>query len=115
VRGQESWLGQCLANLLTNAAKFVAPGVRPRIRVWSEMRGPIARLWIEDNGIGIPPEFHANVFQVFARAPTERSYEGTGIGLAIVRKTVEKMGGSCGVESDGRSGSRFWIELALAE
>jgi PAS domain S-box-containing protein len=114
VRGQESWLGQCLANLLTNAVKFMAPGVRPRIRIWSEVRGSYARLWIEDNGIGIPPEFQSNVFQVFARAPTENTYEGTGIGLAIVRKTVEKMGGHCGVESDGQSGSRFWVELVLA-
>jgi signal transduction histidine kinase len=82
------------------AADLVIEGPLPRVR-----------LWIADNGIGIPPEYHASVFQVFERAPTKNNYDGTGIGLAIVGKTAEKMGGRCGVESDGRTGSRFWIEL----
>jgi signal transduction histidine kinase len=91
--------------------KFVEPGVRPRILVRTELVGEHVRLWIEDNGIGIAPEFQRRLFRVFERAPTRHVYEGTGIGLAIVRKAVEKMGGRCGVESDGRTGSRFWIEL----
>jgi PAS domain S-box-containing protein len=111
VLGHESSLGQCLANLLTNAAKFVEPGVRPKIRVRTEAVGERVRIWIEDNGIGIAPEYHAMLFRVFERVPTHRAYDGTGIGLAIVRKAAEKMNGRCGVESDGRSGSRFWIEL----
>ncbi len=112
VRGQEVLLGQCLGNLLTNAAKFVAPGVAPHIRVRTELRGTDrVRVWIEDNGIGIDPRQQARLFRVFERVPTKHGYEGTGIGLAIVRKAVEKMSGACGVESDGRTGSRFWIEL----
>lgn len=114
VRGHESSLGQALANLLMNAVKFVAPGVKPEITVRTEARGERVRIWIEDNGIGIAPEHQERLFQVFERAPTQGEYEGTGIGLAIVRKTVEKMGGTCGVESDGRTGSRFWIELSQA-
>jgi signal transduction histidine kinase len=114
VSGHESSLGQCCANLMTNAAKFVAPGVQPRIRVRTEARGQRVRVWIEDNGIGIAPEYQARLFRVFERVPTPHAYDGTGIGLAIVRKAVEKMGGSCGVVSDGRTGSRFWIELAKA-
>jgi PAS domain S-box-containing protein len=113
VRAHESSLGQCLANLLTNAAKFVETGVRPQIAVRTEPRpeGRV-RIWLEDNGIGIAPENQARLFHLFERVPSRHSYEGTGIGLAIVRKAVEKMGGTCGVVSDGRNGSRFWIELA---
>lgn len=114
VRGHESSLGQCLANLLTNAAKFIEPGKKPRIRVSTEPAGDRVRLWIEDNGIGIAPEYQARLFRVFERVPTRHAYDGTGIGLAIVRKATEKMGGGCGVISDGRSGSRFWIELLKA-
>jgi signal transduction histidine kinase len=115
VRAHESSLGQCLANLLTNAAKFVEPGVRPKIRVRTERAGEArVKVWIEDNGIGIAPENQARLFRVFERVPSQHPYEGTGIGLAIVRKAVEKMGGTCGVMSDGKTGSRFWIELARA-
>ncbi len=114
IRAHESSLGQVLANLLTNAAKFVAPGVRPRIRVRTERTETSVRIWIEDNGIGIPPEFQSSLFRVFERVPTQFNFEGTGIGLAIVRRAIEKMGGTCGVNSDGRNGSRFWIELRPA-
>ncbi|HEY3756437.1 MAG TPA: ATP-binding protein [Opitutaceae bacterium] len=112
--GHESSLAQAAANLLTNAVKFVPAGVTPRVRVWSDRQQERVRLWIEDNGIGIKPEHHSRLFQVFERLPTDARYEGTGIGLAIVRKAMEKMGGTCGVESDGRSGSRFWLELPKA-
>jgi signal transduction histidine kinase len=114
VRAHESSLGQVMANLLTNAAKFVAPGVRPQIRIRSELTGERVRIWIEDNGIGISSAHQAGLFRVFERAPTPHAYEGTGIGLAIVRKAVDKMNGQCGVESDGQRGSRFWIELKKA-
>lgn len=114
VRAHESSLGQALANLLTNGVKFVAPGVMPEIDVRAEVMGERVRIWIQDNGIGIAPEHQERLFQVFERVPTRNSYEGTGIGLAIVRKAVEKMGGTCGVVSDGSNGSRFWIELSKA-
>lgn len=111
VRGHEAVLGQCLANLLTNAAKFVPLGVRPRIVVRTEINGDSVRTWVEDNGVGIAPEHHSRLFRMFERVPTSLPYEGTGVGLAIVHKAVDKMGGRCGVESDGHSGSRFWVEL----
>jgi signal transduction histidine kinase len=69
------------------------------------------RLWVEDNGIGIAPEHRQRIFKVFERLHGEESYPGTGIGLAIVKKGVERMGGRVGVESDPGHGSRFWIEL----
>lgn len=107
-------LGQALANLIGNALKFVPPGERPRVRIASETRDGRVRLWVEDNGIGIPPEAQPRIWGIFERLEPSNKFEGTGIGLAIVRKAVERMGGATGVESDGRRGSRFWIELPAA-
>ncbi|MBD0344871.1 MAG: hypothetical protein ICV63_08605 [Coleofasciculus sp. Co-bin14] len=69
------------------------------------------RLWVEDNGIGIAPEYQERIFRVFERLHGVETYPGTGIGLAIVRKGIERMGGRVGVESQLGQGSRFWIEL----
>ena len=81
------------------------------VRLRTERRGDLVRLWVEDNGIGIKPEHQARIWGMFERVHPQHLYEGTGIGLAIVRKTVERMNGSMGVESDGISGSQFWIQL----
>jgi PAS domain S-box-containing protein len=75
-----------------------------------ELSGNAVRLWVEDNGIGIAPEFHDRIFRIFERLQVLNS-EGTGIGLAIVARAAERMGGRCGVESMLGKGSRFWIEL----
>lgn len=115
VLGHELTLGQCVANLLTNAVKFVPPGVKPHVIIRTERRGKNVRVWFQDNGIGIKPADQARVFQMFERIHPDGKYEGTGIGLTIVRKAVEKMGGSVGIESDGQNGSSFWIELRSAE
>lgn len=109
VVGNEAGLTQCFSNLLSNALKFVRPGRVPEIRVWAEEREGWARICVEDKGIGIPAAMLPRVFDMFSRA--SRDYEGTGIGLALVRKVTQRMGGRVGVESDESSGSRFWIEL----
>jgi PAS domain S-box-containing protein len=114
VRGHETSLGQCIANLLSNAIKFVPSGKLPAIRVRTDRLGDKVRFWVEDNGIGIQPEHQGRLFQMFERLNRTEDYQGTGIGLAIVRKGIEKMGGSVGVVSDGRNGSRFWLELPKA-
>ena len=114
VIAHEATLGQSLANLLSNALKFVAPGVQPRVRFWAETRHGVVRLWVEDNGLGIPASQQQRVFRVFERLHGTR-YAGTGIGLSIVRKGVERMGGSVGLESEPEKGSRFWIELPAAD
>jgi len=73
------------------------------------------RLWVEDNGIGIDPRYHDRVFGVFERLHTQEQYPGTGIGLAIVRKCMERMGGRAAVESEIGKGSRFWVEAPAAD
>jgi PAS domain S-box-containing protein len=70
------------------------------------------RIWVEDNGIGIPAIAHEKIFGIFERVSNLDNVEGTGIGLAIVARATQQMGGSCGVESTPGEGSRFWIELA---
>ncbi|HEV2751340.1 MAG TPA: HAMP domain-containing sensor histidine kinase [Gemmatimonadales bacterium] len=115
VVGHGPTLAQVLANLLANAIKFVAPGRTPEVRVRAEPRDGLVRLWVEDNGIGIAPEHHERIFRVFERLHRSPDYPGTGIGLAIVRKAMERMGGRAGVESELGRGSRFWIELPRAD
>ncbi len=104
-------LTQALSHLISNALKFVAPGVRPKVSIRHEARGPRLRIWVEDNGIGIPPEYHDRLFKTFERLKPA-AYEGRGMGLAVVRAALERMGGQVGLESAPRQGSRFWIELA---
>ncbi|HXS67878.1 MAG TPA: PAS domain S-box protein, partial [Candidatus Polarisedimenticolia bacterium] len=111
VIGHEASLSQAISNLISNAVKFVAPGAQPKVRIRTDQRNGHVRLWVEDNGIGIKPEYQHRLFSVFERVHPEKNYEGTGIGLAIVRKATERMGGKAGVESDGVTGSRFWIQL----
>jgi signal transduction histidine kinase len=96
---------------LSNACKFVPPHTTPRCKVWTERNNGHVRLFIRDNGIGIKPEHQHRLFGMFERIHPESQYEGTGIGLAIVRKAMERMGGQVGVESDGSNGSQFWIQL----
>jgi signal transduction histidine kinase len=108
-------LTQCITNLLDNGVKFVPPDRAPRIRIWNELLDGQVRLWFEDNGIGIPKEAQARVFEMFQRIHGESVYPGTGIGLTVVRKAVERMGGTAGVESEPGKGSRFWLQLWRGE
>jgi PAS domain S-box-containing protein len=131
VLGNEAFLTQCFSNLLGNAAKFVSPGTTPHIEVRAEdcisgdgetreetarlstLLGPgsTVRIWIEDNGIGIAPENRERIFRMFERINPTTEYEGTGIGLPIVRKAAERMGAQLGFESELGKGSKFWIQL----
>ncbi len=107
-------LVQVLANLLSNAAKFGKPGGQPRIEVQAERRESRVRLWVIDDGIGIAPEDRERIFEPFERLHGIEAYPGTGVGLAIVRRGVERMGGRSGVEARTGGGSRFWVELPRA-
>jgi signal transduction histidine kinase len=110
VLAHEPSMVQCISNLLGNAVKFVPAGRQPRVVIWTEPKPGRVRVWFEDNGIGIAAESQQRIFRMFETAH-QSGYEGTGIGLAIVRKAVERMSGSLGVESTPGVGSRFWIEL----
>jgi len=130
VIANDAGLGQCFANLLANSVKFVKPGTVPHVRIWAEIRSStlsasggekaasldsrqsVVRFWFEDNGIGIPQEYQERIFGMFQQL--DKSYEGTGIGLALVRKTAERMDGKAGVESEPGKGSRFWLEFRKA-
>ncbi len=115
VMGHRPTLVQIAVNLLSNATKFVAPGAKPQIRVWAEQKGKWVRLWVEDNGIGIEPQYQEQIFGVFERLHSRDAYPGTGIGLAIVRKGAERLGGRAGIESVLGQGSQFWVELQETE
>ncbi len=120
VRANEAALTQVISNLLGNAVKFVAPDVRPRVRIYAEgMSVPgeadMVAVCFEDNGIGMPRESQKRLFNIFTRLNRPGLYEGSGIGLAIVKKAVERMGGRVGVESEPGKGSRFRVELRRAD
>jgi PAS domain S-box-containing protein len=121
VVGNKAALTQIFSNLIGNALKFVLPGKAPRVRIWAEQidspadkRGstPWVRLWVEDEGIGVDPEYQDKIWGMFQKL--NKSYEGTGIGLALVRKAVQRIGGRVGVQSKVGEGSRFWVELPAA-
>jgi PAS domain S-box-containing protein len=112
VHGDRASMTQCLTNLLDNAIKFVPSGNRARVRVYTRPAGDRVRLYIEDNGIGIPESAQPRIFDLFQRA--HNGYEGHGIGLAIVRRAAERMGGRVGLSSTPGHGSRFWLELPKA-
>jgi len=111
VAANPSSLHLVILNLLTNACKFVPPGTKPHVRLWTSNQDGFVRLWVQDNGIGIDPSDSPKLFGMFQRFHRQDKYPGTGMGLAIVKKAVERMGGHVGAESELGKGSRFWVDL----
>ncbi len=113
VRAHHTTMVQVLANLLSNAVKFVPRSRTPTVTLRFEERaqeGKI-RIWVEDNGVGIPEDQQRRIFKVFERLEGDVASDGTGIGLAIVRRGMQRIGGTVGVESNKGEGSRFWLDL----
>ncbi len=143
VQGHRRLLEQVFSNLIDNASKFVQPGTSPKIAISSELVAQGSpntrsralffssipaepkeseaaaapkrvRIWVRDEGIGVAREVHQKIFGIFERGKTAHPYEGTGIGLAIVARAMQRMRGTCGVESEPGKGSGFWLELPSA-
>jgi signal transduction histidine kinase len=113
-QGHVPSLIQCFSNLLGNAVKFVPEGRAPQVEVRATLEGRRRRVWVKDNGMGVDPVDHVRIFRMFERAAGKK-VPGTGIGLAIVRKAVERMGGTVGVVSSLGHGAEFWVELEAAD
>jgi light-regulated signal transduction histidine kinase (bacteriophytochrome) len=107
----KSPLTQVIENLLSNALKYQKPGQQPVIKIAAEKLTSHWQFSVQDNGIGIDPEYYERIFIIFQRLHHKEEYSGTGIGLAIVKKIVEGMGGGIWVESKKGEGSTFFFTI----
>jgi signal transduction histidine kinase len=114
VMADPAQMRQLLQNLITNGVKYQAKGNMPRITISCKPAiNGMARVEVADNGIGIKPEFQQSIFVMFKRLHSRSEYEGTGIGLAVCKKIVERHGGQIGVESEYGKGSTFWFTMPV--
>jgi signal transduction histidine kinase len=104
-------LSQALSNLLDNAIKFTRDVSAPRIELGARETQNTCILWVRDNGIGFDMQYHARIFEIFQRLHRVEDYPGTGVGLAIVRKAVQRMGGRVWAESAPGLGATFYMEV----
>lgn len=111
VEGDVNQVTRLFQNLIGNAIKYRAEGRKPEIRISCLRRGDAWEFCVADNGIGIEPQYFERVFGIFQRLHTRERYEGTGIGLAICKKIVERHGGQIWITSDGTAGSSFHFTL----
>jgi signal transduction histidine kinase len=111
VLADASGLAQSLRNYLDNAIKFTAKVKAPRIEVGSTEAAERCLVWVRDNGIGFDMKYHERIFDIFQRLNVADDYPGTGIGLAIVRKAMERMGGRAWAESEPGHGATFYLEI----
>ncbi|MGE5498268.1 MAG: sensor histidine kinase, partial [Syntrophothermus sp.] len=113
ISGDPPQIKQLFYNLLDNAIKFRNTG-NIIISIFSgKTENGLCEFYIKDNGIGIAPEFHERIFSVFQRLHTREDYPGTGMGLAIAKKIVERHGGTISVDSEEGGGSLFCFSLPV--
>ncbi|MDZ7689581.1 MAG: PAS domain S-box protein [Balneolaceae bacterium] len=114
IKAAETPIQQVFQNLIGNAIKYRQPGTEPVIRIEGGENETHWKFSVSDNGIGIRQEFQENIFTIFQRLHTQDEYSGTGIGLAVSKKIVEKHGGQIWVESEEGEGSTFYFTIAKA-
>jgi PAS domain S-box-containing protein len=111
VMADETQLIQLFQNLIGNAIKFHKPGESPRIHISAQRKNEDWVFSVRDNGIGIDPQYFDRIFVIFQRLNTREEYKGTGIGLAICKKIVERLGGKIWIESQPGQGATFYFTL----
>ncbi len=111
VRADREGLAIVLRNLLGNALKFRRGDEPPRVEIGGEASGGVCRFWVRDDGIGFDAAYREKIFEIFQRLHRQEEFPGTGIGLALVGKAVERMGGSIRAESAPGRGATFFVEL----
>jgi signal transduction histidine kinase len=113
VRADADALSLAIRNLLDNALKFASPSRQPRVDIGGYEEPGFMVISVSDNGIGFNPQYYDKIFEIFNRLHST-GYEGTGIGLALVRKAVRRMQGRVWAKSDVDRGATFYIALPLA-
>lgn len=111
VTADRDGLAMALRNLLENALKFTRNVPQPMIEIGGRDTGTTCILSVRDNGVGFDMKFHERIFAIFQRLHRSEDYPGTGIGLAIVRKAMERMGGRAWAESEPGKGATFYLEI----
>ena len=113
IMGDEGQLGQLFQNLIGNAIKFRGEEA-PEVHIAAQRRNNMVTFSVKDNGIGIDPQHSQNIFEIFRRLHTRDEYPGTGMGLAICKKIVERHGGHISVQSQPGQGSTFYFSVDMA-
>ena len=104
-------LVQSLRNYLDNAVKFTGKVSHPRIEIGAKENANNVQLWVQDNGVGFDMKYHDRIFDIFQRLNPVEEYPGTGVGLAIVRKAMQRMGGRAWAKSEPGQGATFFLEI----
>jgi PAS domain S-box-containing protein len=113
VRADRDGLALVLRNLLENALKFSRKTEAPQVVIGARAEGGRALVWVADNGIGFDMKFHDRIFDIFQRLQRAEDYPGTGVGLALVRKAMQRMEGRVWAESVPGAGAQFYLEIPL--
>ena len=115
VYGNEDLLSRLFQNLIGNSLKYRKPNIPPKVKIYTERTDNSLKLYVEDNGIGIAPEYAESVFKLFGRLHSDDAYEGLGVGLATCRRIAEMHNGKIRLDTDYSDGCRFIVEIPQRE